>query len=53
MVIDQHFGFIALSWLAGIVGFAGLGLWLWQDRRALDRQMDELEASGHDLAGLK
>ncbi|MGD1885662.1 MAG: heme exporter protein CcmD [Cohaesibacteraceae bacterium] len=44
MVIDQHFGFIAFSWLAGIIGFAGIGLWIWRDRKALDKQLDKLEA---------
>lgn len=44
MVIDHHFGFIAFSWLAGIIGFAGLGLWVWRDRQSLDRQLAQLEA---------
>ncbi|MEM6382223.1 MAG: heme exporter protein CcmD [Pseudomonadota bacterium] len=53
MVIDQHFGFIAFAWLAGIAGFAGIGLWLWLDRRGLDRQLSELERQGHDVRRLK
>ncbi|MEM6712597.1 MAG: heme exporter protein CcmD [Pseudomonadota bacterium] len=48
MVIDHHFGFIAFSWAIGILGFVGLAVWIWRDRRALDRQLAELEdpASG-------
>ena len=53
MVIDQHFGYIAFSWLAGIIGFAGIGLWLWRDRKALDRQLADLEAQGHDVSRLR
>lgn len=53
MVIDHHFGFIAFSWLAGIVGFAGLTFWIWRDRRSLDRQLAELEARGVDVSRVK
>jgi heme exporter protein CcmD len=53
MVIDHHFGFIAFSWLAGIIGFAGLAFWIWRDRRALDRQLAELEAQGVDVSRAK
>lgn len=53
MVIDHHFGFIAFSWLAGIIGFGGLAFWIWRDRRALDRQLTELETQGIDVARTK
>lgn len=59
MVIDQHFGFIAFSWAAGLVGFAGIGFWLWRDRKALDKQLSDLEAQatqnarGHDVSRAK
>ena len=53
MVIDHHFPFIAFSWLAGVIGFGGIALWRWRDRRALDRQLAELEAQGHDVGRLR
>ena len=53
MVIDHHFGFIAFSWAAGIIGFGGLALWIWRDRRSLNRQLAELEARGHDVSRVK
>lgn len=49
MVIDEHFGFIAFAWASGLIGFAGIALWIWRDRRALDRQLAELEAQGVDV----
>ncbi len=51
MVIDHHFGFIAFSWAAGIIGFGGIVLWIWRDRKALDKQLAELEAQGMDRRG--
>lgn len=53
MIIDHHFGYIAFSWLAGIVGFAGLVLWIWRDRKNLDQQLEELEAQGIDVSRAK
>lgn len=53
MVIDQHFGFIAFSWAAGIIGFAGIAFWIWRDRKALDTQLAELEAQGVDVSRAK
>lgn len=53
MVIDHHFGFIAFAWASGILGFAGLALWIWRDRKALDAQLAELEAQGVDVARVK
>lgn len=53
MVIDQHFGFIAFAWLAGIVGFAGIAVWIWRDRKSLDRQLIALEAQGIDVSRAK
>ena len=53
MVIDHHFGFIALSWLTGVLGFAGLVFWIWNDRKALDKQLSELEAQGVDVTRAK
>ncbi len=53
MEIDQHFGFIAFAWLAGLVGFVGLFLWIGSDRKALDRQLTELEARGLDVSRAK
>ena len=51
MVIDQHFWFIALAWLAGIAGIAGLALWIALDRRALDAKLAELDARGLNRRG--
>lgn len=53
MVIDHHFGFIAFSWLTGIIGFAAIAVWIWRDRKALDRQLAELEAQGIDVSRAK
>ncbi len=53
MVIDHHFGFIVFAWLAGIIGFAGLAIWIWRDRKALNAQLLELEAKGLDVARAK
>lgn len=53
MVIDHHFGFIAFSWLAGLTGFAGIALWIWLDRKALDRQLAQLEVQGADVSRAK
>lgn len=53
MVIDHHFGYIAFAWLTGIIGFAGIILWLWRDRKSLDRQLSELEAQGVDVSRAK
>jgi hypothetical protein len=53
MVIDHHFGFIAFSWLAGLIGFGGLFLWLWLDRKALERQIAKLEAQGLDVTRVR
>ncbi|MEO0385373.1 MAG: heme exporter protein CcmD [Pseudomonadota bacterium] len=53
MVIDQHFGFIAFSWAAGIIGFAGIAFWIWRDRKALDTQLAELEGQGVDVSRAK
>lgn len=53
MVIDQHFGFIAFSWLTGLIGFAGIVVWILQDKKALDRQLADLEAQGIDVSRAK
>ncbi|MBO6676314.1 MAG: hypothetical protein JJ908_15435 [Rhizobiales bacterium] len=53
MVIDHHFGFIAFAWLSGIIGFAGLAIWIWRDRKTLDAQLVELEAKGLDVSRAK
>lgn len=53
MVIDQHFGYIAFSWLTGIIGFAGIVFWIWWDKKVLDQQLVELEAQGIDVSRAK
>lgn len=53
MVIDQHFGYIAFSWLTGIIGFAGIVVWILWGKKSLNRQLADLEAQGIDVSRAK
>ncbi|MBZ0218407.1 MAG: heme exporter protein CcmD [Fimbriimonadaceae bacterium] len=46
MILDQHFGFVAVAYLLSFVTICGLIIWVRADYRRQIRKLADLEARG-------